>query len=110
MDLEAPTVPRGLKISEKCRGARRIVTEADIETYFMSQYKALFQTALDELEERFHLDEAIVALEDVPIRYPGTEVSEVAIRTVGEVFTADVDSEVLRREVKTVRLIKPDRD
>ena len=110
MDLEAPTVPRGLKISEKIRRARRIVTEADIETYFMSQYKALFQTALDELEERFHVDEAIVSLEDVLIRYPGTEDSEVAIRTVGEVFTADVDSEVLRREVKTVRLIKPDRD
>ena len=33
-----------------------------------------------------------------------------AIRTVGEVFTADVDSETLRCEVKTIRLIKPDRD
>ena len=108
MNLEAPTVPRGLKISGIYRGARRIVpvTEADIEMYFMSQFKALFQTALD---ERFYVDEAVVALEEVLIRYPGIEDSEVAIRTVGEVFTADVDSETLRREVKTIRLIKPDR-
>ena len=56
------------------------------------------------------MDEAIVALEDVLIRYPGTEDSEVTIRTVGEVFTAGVDSETLRRELKTIKLIKPDRD
>lgn len=67
----------------------------------MTQYKTLFQTALDELEERFHVDEAFVPLEVVLIRHPGTEDSEVAIRTVGEVFTADVDSEAL---VKIKRL------
>ena len=112
MDLKAPTVPRGLNISERRRmGGRMVpVTESDIDTYFMSQYRALFQTALDEIEERFHVDEAIVALEDVLIRYPETEASEVAIRTVSEVFTADVNAKALRREVKTVRLIKPDRD
>ncbi|KAI6649992.1 Zinc finger MYM-type protein 1-like [Oopsacas minuta] len=112
MDLEAPTVPRGLNISERRRIGGRIVpvTESDFETYFMSQYRALFQTALDEIEERFHVDEAIVALEDVLIRYPETEASEVAIRTVSEVFTADVGAKALRREVKTVRLIRPDRD
>ena len=56
------------------------------------------------------MDEAIVALEDVLIRYPGTEDSEVTIRRVGEVFTAGVDSETHRHELKTIRLIKPDRD
>ena len=76
----------------------------------MSQYKALFQTALDELEERFHVDEAIVAPEDVLIRYLGTEDSEVAIQAVGEVFTDYVDSGTFRREVKTIRMIKPNRD
>ena len=87
MDLEAPTVPRGLNISERSRMGRRMVpvSESDIETYFMSQYRALFQTALDEIEERFHVDEAIVTLEDVLIRYPETEASEVAISTFSEV-------------------------
>ena len=86
------------------------ITESDIETYFMSQYRDLFQTALDLIKERFHVDEAIVALEDVLIRYPETEASEMAIRTVSEVFTVDVDAKVLRLEVKTVRLIKQDKD
>ena len=86
------------------------VTESDIKTYFLSQYRALFQTALDEIEERFHVDEAIVALEDVFISYPETEASEVAIRIVSEVFTADVDDKALRCEVKTVGLIESHRD
>ena len=51
-----------------------------------------------------------MAPEDVLIRYPETEASKVAIKTVSEVFTAGVDAKALRREVKTARLIKPDRD
>ncbi|KAI6655411.1 Zinc finger MYM-type protein 1-like [Oopsacas minuta] len=93
------TLVRLLHLEAVVQGERRRiggrivpVTESDIETYFMSQYRALFQTALDEIEERFHVDEAIVALEDVLIRYPETEASEVVIRTVSEVFTADVDA------------------
>ena len=59
---ETPTVPRDLNISERRRmgGIMVPVTESDIETYFMSQYLALFQTALDEIEESFHVDESIV--------------------------------------------------
>ena len=92
-------------------GGRMVpVTESDIETYLMSQYKALFQTALAQTEERFHVDEVIVVLEEVLIRFPETEASEVAIRTVSEVFTADVNARALRHEVNTVRQIKPDRD